>query len=75
MKVSECAATKLCDNYEDSAQPRAESLSPVAEDLSWKMVYSGEERMVDVRDMVPASQYQFKVNYFHLYQIFRKLID
>ena len=63
MKVSSCAATELCDN--DSAQPRAESPVVAEEDLSWKMVYSGEERMVDVRDMVPASQYQFKVNYFH----------
>jgi hypothetical protein len=42
-------------------------MSPAApRQLDWKLVYSGQERQVDVKDMTPATQYQFKVFFIQL---------
>jgi len=30
-------------------------------EVEWRLVYSGEDRSVDIKDLLPATQYQFKV--------------
>ena len=59
------AKSAHCDTNQENELDDEKMLS-LARELDWKLVYSGQERMVDVKDMTPATQYQFKVRWFSL---------
>ena len=49
------------DNVEDAADTSIEEPPPEPKELVWRLVYSGAESSTEIRDLVPALQYQLRV--------------